>query len=102
MLCIAVISRTFITTKQVSPVIDPVLPVDGLICHCVYVVPQLYTCSVLIKLLVVSYKDCELRYNRTIFLYHSIKPHCTKNLMLSCCFLHPPNPTFTLSYFRYM
>ena len=46
MLCIAVISRTFITTKQVSPVIDPVLPVDGLICHCVYVVPQLYTCSV--------------------------------------------------------
>ena len=49
MLCIAVISRTFITTKQVSPVIDPVLPVDGLICHCVYVVLQLYMCSVLIS-----------------------------------------------------
>ena len=55
MLCIAVISRTFITTKQVSPVIDLVLPVDGSICHCVCVVLQLYTCSVLIKLLVVSY-----------------------------------------------
>ena len=54
-LCIAVNSRTFITTKQVSPVIDPVLPVDGSICHCVYVVLQLYTCSVLIKSLVVSY-----------------------------------------------
>ena len=37
---------------------------------------------------------------RTAFLYHSIKPHCTKSLPLSCCLLNHPNPTFTLSYFR--
>ena len=44
---VLVISRTFITTKQVSPVIDPVLPVDALICHCVYVVAQLYIAKLL-------------------------------------------------------